>query len=520
MNCHTFKLLAILALTCLLFEINASHSLRPVLVGPDMAYLHTTVAFWCSAPSSSPKIIYKLIRDGRFLIGIHVGQKRDRNATFSLKVKAESAGSYQCKATARRKTGVSSSITLTVVTPPSNTRVTSEPYPPVAYEGSGITLRCDVDSGSHLYYRWFFDRNEVTPSTSGFNISGNTLTMERVTLGHDGNYYCIAWSAVQDIKRVSTSTEVKVTIKVYASKPKISFSIFKVGGGYHGNVTCWSSIGSPPGNFSLLLDDKEVASVASSESLSAWFDVAVVIGLDMGEAQCRLKTGAQDLSSESVTLEVVPVGGAVKLEVDYLYTAEAQLAAARLRCQISRGTFPRFSWLFNNSVLLSESLVDPHSQPIQSQFASDNRTQTLILTKFSPERSGYYRCRARDSFNPSGQWVQSAAVLVQITEPILNMMTEATSCTHVPQNLYTSPFETITLLFCCFLFLMLAVGLICVYKMFDYSQALPNISTAKTGVSVGDPPGSDVLCRSRTSKSDHGDDGIRRSCPSLVLLLI
>lgn len=105
----------------------------------------------------------------------------------------------------------------------------------------------------------------------------------------------------------------------------------------------------------------------------------------------------------------------MKLEVDYLYTAEARLAAARLSCHISRGTFAHFSWLFNNSVLPSESHVDSLRQPILSEFGFDDRTQTLILTKISPGDSGYYRCRARDSFNPSGQWVQSAAVLVQVT---------------------------------------------------------------------------------------------------------
>lgn len=91
---------------------------------------------------------------------------------------------------------------------------------------------------------------------------------------------------------------------VYASKPEISFSVFKAGGSYHGNITCWSSRGSPPATFYLLLDDKEVGSVAASESLSAWFDVAIVLELDMGDARCRLETEVQNLHSEFVTLEV------------------------------------------------------------------------------------------------------------------------------------------------------------------------------------------------------------------------
>lgn len=76
-----------------------------------------------------------------------------------------------------------------------------------------MVLRCDADGGSHLFYTWVFNRREVTPSTSGFNLTGNQLVMEGVTLEHAGTYYCIAWSVVQDIRRFSTSTEVQVTVK-------------------------------------------------------------------------------------------------------------------------------------------------------------------------------------------------------------------------------------------------------------------------------------------------------------------
>lgn len=91
---------------------------------------------------------------------------------------------------------------------------------------------------------------------------------------------------------------------VYVSKPRISFYISKEGASHRGNVTCWSTRGSPPVNISLLLDDKEVGSVTATESLAAWFPVAMVPGLDMGVAQCRLTTEVQELMSEPVTLEV------------------------------------------------------------------------------------------------------------------------------------------------------------------------------------------------------------------------
>lgn len=91
---------------------------------------------------------------------------------------------------------------------------------------------------------------------------------------------------------------------VYASKPYISLSIFKEGASYRGNVTCWSTRGSPPVNFSLLVDDIEVGSVTVPESLAAWFSVSVVPELDMGMARCRVNTEVQELMSEPMSLEL------------------------------------------------------------------------------------------------------------------------------------------------------------------------------------------------------------------------
>lgn len=57
-------------------------------------------------------------------------------------------------------------------------------------------------------------------------------------------------------------------------------------------------------DFTLSLDEKVVGSVTAAETLAAWFSVAMVPGLDMGDARCRVKTEMQDLMSEPVTLVV------------------------------------------------------------------------------------------------------------------------------------------------------------------------------------------------------------------------
>lgn len=107
-----------------------------------------------------------------------------------------------------------SSIIPELLAPASNTRVTSEPFPPVAYEGSRFVLSCDVAKGSHLSYTWFFNRKEVTSSTSSFlYLTGNKLVMGKVTPQHAGYYSCMAWSRVQDTRRFSSSAEVQVMVK-------------------------------------------------------------------------------------------------------------------------------------------------------------------------------------------------------------------------------------------------------------------------------------------------------------------
>lgn len=103
------------------------------------------------------------------------------------------------------------------------------------------------------------------------------------------------------------------------------------------------------------------------------------------------------------------------VKVDYLYRANFELEAARLSCHISRGTFPYVSWLLNDSVLPDETHVYSHIQPVLSHYALADQRRTLFLTKLGPEGSGYYRCRTRDSYDNSGPWVESAAVLIQVT---------------------------------------------------------------------------------------------------------
>lgn len=103
---------------------------------------------------------------------------------------------------------------------------------------------------------------------------------------------------------LSISLFISLSPSAYLSVPQISFTISKEGSSYHGNVTCRSSRGTPPVTFYLFLDDKEVGSDVATESLVAWFPVAMVPGRDMGAVRCTVESDAQRLTSRPLTLVV------------------------------------------------------------------------------------------------------------------------------------------------------------------------------------------------------------------------
>lgn len=91
---------------------------------------------------------------------------------------------------------------------------------------------------------------------------------------------------------------------VYVSVPEISLSVTKEGKGYLGRVTCWSSLGTLPVNFSLSLDYIEASSITATKSLTASFLVPIVPGRDMGVARCHVVNEVQELTSEPLNLVV------------------------------------------------------------------------------------------------------------------------------------------------------------------------------------------------------------------------
>ncbi len=151
---------------------------------------------------------------------------------------------------------------------------------------------------------------------------------------------------------------------------------------------------------------------------------------------------------------LVPVGGAVRVTVTYLYDVDGMVAAARLKCVPDRGTFPTFSWRLNRSSLPAEG--DAH--------AVTHHGQILILTEVS---TGFYRCMVRDSFNHSSVWVESEDIFIQkkgerVRHVLqVNFQKDAEvydGCVCSRTDLAATPVEVIVLVFCGFLSVVIVLG--------------------------------------------------------------
>ncbi|KAI4880722.1 hypothetical protein NFI96_005683 [Prochilodus magdalenae] len=413
----------------------------PQISGPSMAYLKSTVTFECKLSGMPPPLTWELIKDSGEVRQPTGDPQEGQPVTFSLRVSERSEGQYYCRVRAGGQTTTSPALHLHVLVPVMGTYVVPEPDPAVVYEGVGFTLSCHVRKGSHLAYLWYHNKQEVTPLSPAYQLSGNTLRVDRASETHAGHYECTATNMLGTASTHSTSLGVPVVVKKYLSAPRISFTLYHHGSGYHANVSCRSERGSPPVKFQLLLDGKEVP-VQQEGSLEAWFSVPVNVGMDMGTLQCRAETDIQLLRSDPLDLEVgeynersVPVGGRAWVVVDYLQTADSVVEAARLQCAITRGTFPLFSWSFNRSSLPSEG----HSHAFTLHGA------ILILTGIHAGNSGYYSCRVRDSFNSNSSWLESEGVLVRNT------------------GMKMPPVEVIAVAFCCFLLVIVVGGACCFF---------------------------------------------------------
>ncbi|XP_065115301.1 Fc receptor-like protein 5 isoform X2 [Paramisgurnus dabryanus] len=414
-----FLFVSYLVLVGLVTEIGGSDS-QPVLSGPDRAYLKSRVQFECQVSGLSSPLTYELRKDDGRLI------TTDVNTVLKFTVTEESEGKYYC----RLNPGGQTSNTLQLQV---GVSLSSEPDPAIIYEGERLVLSCLVKKGSYLSFLWYHNKQEVTSQSKLYQLSENTLTVERAGEQHAGIYSCTASNQIEDSPRFSSSQNLNVYVEQYISAPRLTFTVFSIGSDVTANISCRLDRGSPPVIFHMLLNGVEMFEKQVS-SLETWFLLPVSVGLNMGAAQCKAKKEIQQLISDSVNLEVVPVGGAVQVVVTYLHDVTAVVTAARLKCVPSRGTFPSFSWTLNHTSLPSVGEFHGLGQ----------HGQILVITDITAASSGYYRCAVKDSFDNNSTWVESSEILIQNTD------------------LVVMPMEVMAFVFCGFLLMVIIGGTFCV----------------------------------------------------------
>ncbi|KAG9334554.1 hypothetical protein JZ751_007490 [Albula glossodonta] len=382
----------------------------PVLTAPEMAYLGGRVELQCVAPGLLGPITYQLLKGSADLPLAAQTPEVDHPASFSLM-------------------------------------------------GDRLALHCEVQQGSHLFYRWYLNRTELSIHTHSAQ-QGATLLIHPISQQDSGSYYCMVGNAMTN-SRVSSSQEVDVHVKVLLSQPRISFSVTKEEAGYRANVMCQSTRGTLPAQFWLLMGDVMLAN-RTTAALSTTFSVAVTLGKSLGMLRCAGGNRGNQLPevhSRPLELEVVPVGGAVELHAEYLYSADSRAQAVRLQCSVTQGTFPEYAWFLNHTQLEGGG----------DWYIITQQGHTLFLPSITAGNSGNYHCAAKDSFDNTS-WVLSPSAFIHGTELGLNTL------------------ELIVVCFFCFILLVI-VGFACFFFTLSngrsdramqsryFSQGVSNICT-------------------------------------------
>eukprot|EP00063_Salmo_salar_P036766 XP_014011601.1 PREDICTED: titin-like isoform X2 [Salmo salar] len=154
-----------------------------VRISPQgLLYSGDTVTLQCDIPDYTDWTYHWYINSQQ------LSSQTSETITISL---PDQAGQYQCWGTRTMRpqwSNLSSSLPIIVTALPEPT-LTVEPNP--VFPGETVTLTCSVESDSIWNYQWYKDRNDNVVSQSvRHTITGDTLTISRVTESDQGLYWC------------------------------------------------------------------------------------------------------------------------------------------------------------------------------------------------------------------------------------------------------------------------------------------------------------------------------------------
>uniref|UniRef100_A0A665UYJ7 Si:dkey-93h22.7 n=1 Tax=Echeneis naucrates TaxID=173247 RepID=A0A665UYJ7_ECHNA len=366
---------------------------KPQLSGPSEALVKDIIDFTCEVQSQlkNESILLKGHREKP--LGFYTSMHGEPGI-IPFVIKPSHEGDLECVARPQNvstiEPTVSSTHNLRVVEPVDNAQIIILSDPKKVFEGQSLKLRCHLQAGNHVSYKWLLNDRLISPSP-GVNLSNGHLLIERTTSEHSGSYKCEASNKFNKTVFTAVSPEVEITVTDLVSAPDISFTVSKESAHiYSAVVTCQSTKGTPPITFSLYNNENLVATMTSDDR-NAIFKVPLVLDQHLGYLKCAANNTNQTVYGHWLPLDVVSVGGRVRIHLDTDVAENFAVIGVRLYCEVERGSHARYQWFLNHTLL--------HQRGSFYYVVNQRPEQSILLLAVERHSAGTYHCEASNSFD-------------------------------------------------------------------------------------------------------------------------
>ncbi|XP_069561132.1 Fc receptor-like protein 3 isoform X1 [Brachyistius frenatus] len=369
---------------------------RPRLYGPSEALVKKIIYFHCELPNhpQQPVLLQLFKEDNRDKLLGESTSLTGEVADIPMVIRASHEGYLLCVASAQNNSEVTPTVSgrhhLKVVEPVKGVEIVRS-GPTEFYEGNKLELRCNLNAGNHVSYKWLLNGRPVAPSP-GHHVANDLLSISRTSSEDSGSYRCLATNTFNRTQVfTSNSSDAVIRVKDLVSDPDISFTVLKEdSSNFSALVTCQSTRGTPPITFSLWTRSELVGNTTTEERLAV-FKLPLVMDQHSGCLQCRTNNGNWTTYSQWLPLNVVPVGGPVTMRSDFDTGENYAVVGLHLYCKAAKGSHPRYQWFLNRTLLRDRGsfyyVVDQAPE------------QSTLLLSVGRSSAGSYHCEVSDSFD-------------------------------------------------------------------------------------------------------------------------
>ncbi|KAM3624175.1 uncharacterized protein V6R79_020294 [Siganus canaliculatus] len=321
---------------------------QPRLWGPSEALVTKFVEFYCELLiyPQNETILLQLYKDSNRVKPLAEYTSLDGEAaSFPLIAKPRHEGDLVCVAKAQNNSNIEPTASfahyLKVITKVQGAAIEIVTGSVEMFEGATLELNCTITDGNYVSYKWLLNNKDVHYNEH--------LMISRTTPADSGSYVCVATNSFNKTENFTAmSLPVNITVKGQHSPAVIS-------------------------------EDSE--DLSSSEVVS----------------QPNISVNVLKEDSHSLPeIEIVPVAGPVTIHYDYDFGENYAVIGLRFYCKAAKGSFPRYHWFLNNTLLTEEynreSFYRVFNQPPE---------QSILLLSVGWSSAGTYRCEVSDSFNNS-----------------------------------------------------------------------------------------------------------------------